>query len=153
MKANQILALAGISMLAMSNSCEKQNDAAPCEESQVAAQTPAFSLICSLNARTGESKTYVINSSAELTSATLCGNNSLPLIDFKLYTLLAGRAAMPTGAVLQSQSVTKECSGNYKYTINIAEGVLEKPTDVDYSILVPKLANGANVNFTVNRVK
>jgi len=156
MKALHLFASASIALLTMGFSCAKKDDEAqPCGETTSAVATQSFALPtgCSLAAQRGETKRYIINSAAELAAALSCGSNALPTVDFATYTLLAGRVPRTGGAFLRSQAVGQDCQGNYVHTLNVADGPILSPTDVDYAVLVPKLPSGRQVNVVVNIVQ
>lgn len=140
----------------MSFSCDKKaNETPTCNDIASAVTTQAFALPtgCSLVAQRGEAKSYVINSAAELAAATQCGSTAASTIDFDNYTLLAGRVPRSGGAFLRSQTVARDCQGNYVHTVNVADGPTLSPTNVDYAVLVPKLPSGNHVSVVVTIVQ
>jgi hypothetical protein len=156
MKLLPLLASASIALLTMSFSCDKKaNETPPCSDIASAVTTQAFALPtgCSLAAQRGEAKSYVVNSAAELAAATQCGSGAAPIVDFDTYTLLAGRVPRNGGAFLRSQTVVRDCQGNYVHTVNVTDGPTLSPTDVDYTVLVPKLPSGNKVSVVVNIVQ
>jgi hypothetical protein len=156
MKALHLFAAASIALLTMSFSCDKQNnEVVPCDEaaSEVTTQTVALPTGCSLNAQPGETKSYVVNSAAELAAALRCGSTALPTVDFATSTLLAGRVPRNGGAFLRSQTVAQDCQGNYVHTVNVSDSPTLSPSNVDYAVLVPKLPSGKQVNVVVNIVQ
>lgn len=156
MKFLPLLASASIALLTMSFSCNKKDDdTQPCGEvvSAVATQDFTKPTGCALTAARGTAKSYVINSTAELAAALQCGSAALPTVDFATHTLLAGRIPRSGGAFLRSQAVAQDCQGNYVHTLNVADGPTLSPTDVDYTVLVPKLPSGKKVSLIVNIVQ
>jgi hypothetical protein len=157
MKPTQLLAFASITLLIMSFSCDKQeaDELTPCDGTTISVQSQDFTLPtgCSFTVQRGEAKTYVINSVAELNASTQCGSATVPTVDFAMYTLLAGQLPRPSGDVLRSQQVTRDCQGNYVYTLNVVDGPTLSPKDVPYGVLVPKFANGKQVRIVVNNVQ
>jgi hypothetical protein len=155
MKILPLLASASITLLTMSFSCDKKdNEVQPCSETTSVVTTQAFALPtgCSLTAQRGQSKSYVINSPAELAAAIQCGSTAGPTADFTTSTLLAGRVPRTGGAFLRSQTVEQDCQGNYVHTVNVTDSPTLSPTDVDYAVLVPKLPSGKQVKVVVNMV-
>jgi hypothetical protein len=155
MNALRLFALSSLSIVMMNFSCDKQTELTPCEgtPTPVATQGLPIPTGCSLAALRGETKTYVVNSLADLATATQCSSGAWPAIDFTKYTLLAGRAPMSGGALLRTQVVELDCQGNYTHTVAIVDGPTLSPTDVDYAILVPKLPSTATVSFVVKKTQ
>jgi hypothetical protein len=158
MKRTQLLAFGSISLLIMSFSCDKQEaeEITPCDGTATLVQSQDFALPlgCGFTARRGEAKTYVINSVAELSAVTQCGDGkTLPAVDFTTYTLVAGQLPRPAGDVLRSQQLAQDCQGNYVYTLNVVDGPTLSPKNVPYGVLVPKLAAGKQVRLVVNNVQ
>jgi hypothetical protein len=154
MQLRQLLALASLSFLAMSNSCKK-DDVVPCNAS---ADVTTFQ-ITGLAARitepvpqVGQTNEYVINSAAEYRA--LFAGKKLPPVDFTTYTLLAGKTRTATPSHVVSQQVAQTCAG-YTYAVrlapNAAVGMAAPPTaaNVVYYVLVPRLAPAAQVEFAV----
>jgi hypothetical protein len=155
MKILPLLASASIALLTMSFSCDKKdNEVQPCGETASVVTTQAFALPtgCSLTAQRGQSTSYIINSPAQLAAAIRCGSAAGPTVDFATSTLLAGRVPRSGGAFLRSQTVEQDCQGNYVHTVNVTDSPTLSPTDVDYTVLVPKLPSGKQVKVVVNIV-
>ena len=151
MKIKQLLAFAGISMLTMSNSCDKkQVDGAPCPtgpvESTLIAGLPGSPGTFSA---AGESKSYVVDSEAQY--AALFGSGQLPVIDFNRFTLLTGKISSSSGGYVASQQVVQTCKG-YTCTVRIGTGPATVALPIPYSILVPKLSPNAQVMFDVQLI-
>lgn len=158
MKTTHLLAFASVSLLTMSFSCDKQEaeEITPCDGATTSVQSQNFALPlgCGFTARPGEAKTYVLNSVAELSAATQCGNGTtLPAVDFATYTLVVGQLPRPAGDVLRSQQIAQDCQGNYVYTLQVVDGPTLSPKDVPYGLLVPKMAAGKQVHLVVNKVQ
>lgn len=154
MQLRQLLALASLSFLAMSNSCKKDDDVVPCNAS---ADVTTFQ-VTGLTARitepvpqVGQTNEYVINSAAEYRA--LFAGKKLPPVDFTTYTLLAGKTRTAAPSHVVSQQVAQTCAG-YTYAVRLAPNVAERATasaaaNVVYYVLVPRLAPGAQVEFAV----
>lgn len=150
MKTFQLMTLAGISLLAMSSSCTKKDEACP---SSPVVTTPVSGLIACFGtplAEIGQSDQYVINSLAEYKSTFPCSVIP-PVIDFKANTLLAGRTKTASGSFITSQHVRLTCSGEYRYCVKLGRGVTQAIEETAYYTLVPKLPSNAKVTFDVQR--
>ena len=152
MRTFQIIALAGISMLTMSNSCnENATGDAPCPSSTITiASVPgidAFSSACfgTPLVNIGQSTQYIINSSSEYKSVFTCA--PAPIIDFSATTLLIGKTKTAGGSFVASQQVQLTCSGEYKYAVKLGNGVTAAVTETVYYALVPKLPSNAKITF------
>jgi hypothetical protein len=152
MQLRQLLALASLSFLAMSNSCKK-DDVVPCNAS---ADVTTFQ-VTGLTARitepvpqVGQTNEYIINSAAEYRA--LFAGKKLPPVDFTTYTLLAGKTRTATPSHVVSQQVAQTCTG-YTYAVKLAPNVAASPAataaNVVYYVLIPRLAPGAPVEFAV----
>jgi hypothetical protein len=154
MNTLKILALGGISMLTMSNSCSKNTVGQdPCPDKTVTI-TPlkafdSFSPSCFGVALSsvGQSKQYIVQSEGEYASLFTCA--PAPAIDFSTYTLLVGKIKTASSRVVASQQVQLTCSGEYKYVVKLAEGVSQAVTETLYYALVPKLPISAKITFEV----
>jgi hypothetical protein len=155
MHLRQLLALASLSFLAMSNSCKKDDDVVPCNAS---ADVTTFQ-VTGLTARitepvpqVGQTNEYVINSAAEYRA--LFAGKKLPPVDFTAYTLLAGKTRTATPSHVVSQQVSQTCAG-YTYAVKLAPnatvGIAAPATaaNVVYYVLVPRLAPATLVEFAV----
>lgn len=87
----------------------------------------------------------VINSQSDYEKYIAC-NATLPTIDFKNYTLLAGRMKTPSSDVVINQSVTKNCN-NYTYNVIIGDGSLGVISTVHYFTILEKVYG--NVTFNI----
>lgn len=144
------MGLAALSMLAMSNSCKKEEAGpVPC----AATSNVETTQIAGLNAyiaepipNAGQSLEYVVNS-AEDYQALFAGATPPP-VDFGAYTLLAGKTRTASCSHLLAQQVAHTCTG-YTYTVRLEAGLCAAATNVAYYVLVPKLPAGASVTFDV----
>lgn len=150
MRAFQLLPLASLSLLTLSNRCDRQpaDEACPTGEVTCTQIADAVSGSCfgPTIGTTGTTETYVINSAAELSAALPCVTQ--PAVDFGTYTLLLGHTTTSSCSHVLTQRVTRTC-GNYRYSVRLAEGVCTAVTRVTYHVLVPKLPAGAAVEFVV----
>ncbi|QKG58483.1 hypothetical protein GKZ68_18700 [Hymenobacter sp. BRD128] len=148
MNIRQLLALATLSFLAMSNSCKKE-DVVPCNASADVTLTPLASLKASISEPVpyvGQTNEYVINSAAEYHD--LFGSRKLPPVDFTTHTLLAGKTRTASSYHLLAQQVVQTCAG-YTYAVQLAPDAAPKPASVVYYVLIPKLPDTAKVKFDV----
>ena len=151
MKFNHLLALTSISLLAMSNSCEKTAAGEdPCPTSTLNS-TPVTGLNCIIDtfSAVGESKSYVVTSAAQYKALFTCAN--LPAIDFDTSTLLTGSIQSPVGGLGFSQQLVQTCQG-YTCTVRVKEGLTAVYSILPYSIVVPKLPPNAQVKFDVQLI-
>lgn len=149
MFARQLLALAALSSLTMSNSCKKADDPAPCMTSAdvPATQLEGFTAVISEPLpNVGQSNEYVVNSTAEYRQ--LFAGDKLPAVDFATHTLLAGKTRAPTCSHVLTQQVTQACTG-YTYRVRLVAGPCAMPTNVVYYVVIPKVALAAKVKFDV----
>jgi len=150
MKVSQLVALTAISLLAMSNSCKKEDGIpSPCETSLRI--DPAQ--IAGLNAciaepipNVGQSLEYVVNSAADYQALFAC--TTPPPVDFTTHTLLAGKTRTASCSHVLSQQVALTCTG-YTYTVQLEAGPCAAVTNVVYYVLVPKISGGTKVSFNV----
>jgi hypothetical protein len=148
MHLRQLLALASLSFLAMSNSCKKE-DVVPCNASADVTMTQLVGLRATINEPVpyvGQTNEYVINSAAEYQE--LFGGKKLPAVDFTRHTLLAGKTRTSSSYHLLTQQVVQTCTG-YTYTVQLAPGSAPTAASVVYCVLVPKLPPAAKVAFEV----
>ncbi len=156
MRTFHIIALAGISMLGMSNSCkDSANGEDPCPSSVITV-TPipgmdAFSSACfgSPIPGIGQSNHYIINSLPDYKAAFIC--SPAPVIDFSANTLLVGKTKTANGSFVASQQVQLTCSGEYRYAVKLGKGVTSAVTETAYYALVPKFPSNAKVTFDVQQ--
>lgn len=147
----RLTALFGISLLAMSNSCEKTTASdGPCPTSPINS-TSIAGLNCSTDtfSAVGESKNHVITSVAQYAALFSCGN--LPTIDFGTSTLLTGKIQSPSGGSVLSQQVVQTCNG-YTYIVRVKQGITAVVIAIPYSVVVAKLPLNAQVNFDVQLI-
>lgn len=148
MHLRRLLALAALSLLAMSNSCKKE-DVAPCNASADVTLTPLAGLKATITEPVpyvGQINEYVINSAAEYHE--LFAGKKLPAVDFTTHTLLAGKTRTASSYHLLAQQVVQTCAG-YTYSVQLAPGPAPTGASVVYFVLVPKLPATAKVAFEV----
>jgi hypothetical protein len=149
MRFIQVLALVAGSLLTMSNSCKKEDDAQPCPGATAVktAQVPGLTAcITEPIPNTGQSNSYVINSAAEYQELFAC--TPPPPVDFMTHTLLAGKTRLASCGHVVGQEVAQTCTG-YTYTVHLEAGLCQAVTNVVYYVLVPKIPSGAKVTFDV----
>lgn len=149
MKPTQLLALSALSLLAMSHSCKKEAETT-CPAQTIDTTTVTgwdYNTACFGPAYAGQAQTYVINSVAELQALNKCA--TAPTIDFTRYTLLVGKSATSACSFVQSQRFTQQTCDAYTYQVKIADAPCQKPNELIYCVLVPKLPAGAQVTFDV----
>jgi hypothetical protein len=149
MRRLYLFALVAGSLLAMNNSCKKEDDAQPC----LAATNVETAQVPGLKARitepipnVWESNQYTINSATEYRELFDC--SPPPTLDFATHTLLAGKTKTLGNSQVLTQQVVQTCAG-YTYTVQLAPGAGHKPASVVYHVLVPKIALTAKVDFEV----
>ena len=148
MKVRRLLALAALSLLAMSNSCKKE-DAAPCNAAADVTLTTLAGLKGSIIEPVpyvGQTNEYVVNSAAEYQE--LFSGKKLPPVDFTRHTLLAGKTRTASSYRLLTQQVVQTCTG-FTYAVQLAPDAAPAGACVVYYALVPKLPEGAKVAFDV----
>jgi hypothetical protein len=148
MKIRRLLALTAVSLLAMSNSCKKE-DVAPCNASADVTMTQLAGLKATITEPVpyvGQTNEYVINSAAEYQE--IFGGKKLPQVDFTTHTLLAGKTRTASSYHLLAQQVVQTCAG-YTYSVQLAPGTAPTGVSVVYYVLVPKLPATAKVAFDV----
>ncbi len=148
MTASRLVALVALGLLAMSNSCKKE-DVVPCNASADVTIAQVAGLTASITEpvpNVGQTNQYFINSMAEY-EAVFAGD-CLPPIDFSRHTLLAGKTLTPTGCRVLTQQVAQTCTG-YKYTVQLARGPGRTAANVVYYALLPKIQGPAQVEFDV----
>lgn len=149
MRFIQVLALMAGSLLTMSSSCKKEDDARPCPGAVVvaSAQVPGLTpCITEPIPNTGQSNYYVVNSTAEYQELFAC--TPPPPVDFATHTLLAGKTRLATCGHVLTQEVVQTCAG-YTYTVKLEGGVCQAVTNVVYYVLVPKIPSSAQVEVDV----
>lgn len=147
MKVNHYLLLAALSLLAMSNSCKKEEEITPCAATEIetAQITSLKPTIPEPVPYVGQTNEYLINSAAEYQEVF---GGILPPVDFTNYTLLAGKTRLPSRGHVLAQQVTQTCLG-YTYTVQLEAGPQPVATNVVYYVLVPKIAPGTKVAFDI----
>jgi hypothetical protein len=149
MRRIQLLTIVAGSLLAMNNSCKKEDDAQPCPAFAVVetAQVPGLKArITEPIPNVWESNQYTINSATEYRELFDCPPP--PTLDFATHTLLAGKTKTVGNSHVLNQQVVQTCAG-YTYTVQLAPGADHKPASVVYYVLVPKIAPTAKVDFDV----
>ena len=149
MRRLYLFALVAGSLLAMNNSCKKEDDAQPCMATGIVeiAQVPGLKArITEPIPNVWESNQYTINSATEYRELFDC--SPPPTLDFATHTLLAGKTKTLGNSHVISQQVVQACAG-YTYTVQLAPGTGHKPASVVYHVLVPKIAPTAKVEFDV----
>lgn len=149
MRLIHVLALVASSLLTMSNSCKKEDDAQPCPGASVVktAQVPGLTAcITEPIPNVGQSNYYLVNSAAEYRELFAC--TPPPTVDFAAHTLLAGKTRLATCGHVAAQEVTQTCTG-YTYTVKLAAGACQAITNVMYYVLVPKIPSSAQVEVDV----
>lgn len=150
MSMKQLLVLAASSLLLL-NGCQKHDlppddcTAQSVETTEVAGWNASPYCVATPVA-VGQYQTYIINSAAELQALNHC--TTTPSIDFARYTLLVGKTKTPACSFVKTQQVVRSCA-QYTYKVTLAAGLCQASTEVLYYTLVPKLAAGAQVTFTV----
>ncbi|GAA4503707.1 hypothetical protein GCM10023172_29020 [Hymenobacter ginsengisoli] len=140
--------MAVLSLVAMSNSCKKE-DVVPCNASADVTMLPLAGLKASISEPVpyvGQTNEYIINSAAEYHE--LFAGKKLPAIDFTTHTLLAGKTRTASSYHLLAQQVVQTCTG-YTYAVQLAPDASPKAVSVVYYVLIPKLPETAKVAFDV----
>ncbi|MVN76510.1 hypothetical protein GO988_09260 [Hymenobacter sp. HMF4947] len=148
MKVNQYLMLAALSLLAMSNSCKKEEEITPCTaatEVETAQITSLKPTITEPVPYVGQTNEYIINSAAEYQEVFA---GILPPVDFTNYTLLAGKTRLPSRGHVLAQQVVQTCLG-YTYTVQLEADAQPVAANVVYYVLVPKIGPGTKVVFDI----
>ena len=149
MTVRQLLALASLSFVAMSNSCKKEDDVVPCNASADVTTTQITGLLASITEpvpNVGQTNEYIVNSAAEYRALFAC--KKLPLVDFATHTLLAGKTRTGSSYRLLAQQVVQTCAG-YTYSVRLAPCPAPTAASVVYYVLLPKLLPAAKVEFNV----
>lgn len=148
MTASRLVALVALGLVAMSNSCKKE-DVLPCNAAADVITAQVAGLVAHIAEpvpNVGQTNEYVINSAAGYQA--LFSGPKLPPIDFITHTLLAGKTRTAGGSYALAQQVTQTCTG-YTYTVKLAAGACATASSATYYVLVPKLPAGARVAFDV----
>lgn len=149
MRFIHVLALGVGSLLTMSNSCKKEDDAQPCPGATPVetAQVPGLRAhISEPIPNVGQSNQYIVNSSSEYRELFDCAPPAL--VDFTTHTLLAGKTKTATGSRVLAQRVVQTCTG-YTYTVQLEETGGHQAASVVYHVVVPKIPLTAKVEFDV----
>jgi len=142
-----IIAVGGV--LAMNNSCKKEEDTEPCPGpvAVATAQVPGLQArITEPIPNVGQSNQYIVNSGSEYRELFDCAPP--PLVDFMTHTLLAGKTKTATGSRVLAQEVIQTCTG-YTYTVKLEAAASQKAASVVYYVLIPKILPTAKVDFNV----
>lgn len=151
MNIRQLLALASLSLLTMSNSCKKDDDVVPCNASADVTTTQLAGFKASITEpvpNVGQTNEYLISSVEEYRQ--VFAGKHLPPVDFTRYTLLAGKTRTGSSYRLLAQQVQQTCTG-YTYAVQLAPCPAAAATaaSVVYYVLLPKLPPAAKVAFEV----
>ena len=149
MTVRQLLALASLSFVAMSNSCKKEDDVVPCNAAADVTATHLAGFVPRITEpvpNVGQTNEYVVNSAAEYRA--LFAGKVLPPVDFATHTLLAGKTRTASGGHVLAQQVAQTCTG-YTYTVQLAAGASPAPCNVVHYVLLPKLPLAATITFDV----
>jgi hypothetical protein len=136
-------------LLAMNNSCKKEDDTVPCPGPVVVAtaQVPGLKAhITEPIPNVGHSNQYIVNSSGEYRELFDCAPPAM--VNFMTHTLLAGKTKTATGSRVLSQEVVQTCTG-YTYTVKLETAASQKAASVVYYVVVPKILPTAKVDFDV----
>ena len=149
MRFTRLLTIVAGGLLAMNNSCKKEDDTLPCP-GPVAVETAQ---VPGLQARitepipnVGQSNQYIVNSSGEYRE--LFGCAPPVMVDFATHTLLAGKTKTASGSRVLMQQVMQTCTG-YTYTVRLEETDNRKAASVVYHVVVPEIQPAAKVEFEV----
>lgn len=149
MRFTRLLLLVVGSVLAMNNSCKKEDDTVPCPGPITieTAQVPGLKArITEPIPNVGQSNQYIVNSIGEYRELFDCAPPSM--VDFATHTLLAGKTKTATGSHVVTQEVMQTCTG-YTYTVKLEAATSQKAASVVYYVVVPKIQATANVDFDV----
>ena len=149
MRFIQLLTLVVGGLLAMNNSCKKEDDTVPCPGPVAVATTQVPGLKAHITEpipNVGQSNQYIVNSISEYRELFDCAPPSM--VDFATHTLLAGKTKTATGSRLLTQEVMQTCTG-YTYTVKLEAAAGQKAASVVYYVVVPKIQPTAKVDFEV----
>lgn len=149
MHFTRLLTLVVGGLLAMNNSCKKEDDTVPCPGPVTieTAQVPGLKAhITEPIPNVGQSNQYIVNSVAEYRELFDCAPP--PMVDFMTHTLLAGKTKTATGSRVLTQEVVQTCTG-YTYTVKLEAAASQKVGSVVYYVVVPKIQPTAKVDFEV----
>jgi hypothetical protein len=136
-------------LLAMNNSCKKEDDTVPCPGPVAVdtAQVPGLKAhITEPIPNVGQSNQYIVNSIGEYRELFDCSPPAM--VDFATHTLLAGKTKTATGSRVLAQQVVQTCTG-YTYTVQLEAAASQKAASVVYYVVVPKIQPTAKVDFDV----
>lgn len=149
MRFTRLLTLVVGSLLAMNNSCKKEDDTVPCPGpvSVETAQVPGLKAhITEPIPNVGQSNHYIVNSIGEYRELFDCAPPAM--VDFATHTLLAGKTRTAAGSRVLAQEVAQTCTG-YTYTVKLEAAAGQKAASVVYYVVVPKIQPTAKVEFDV----
>ena len=149
MRFTRLLTIVAGGLLAMNNSCKKEDDTLPCPGPTAVetAQVPGLKArITEPIPNVGQSNQYIVNSISEYRELFDCAPPVM--VDFATHTLLAGKTKTATGSRVLMQQVMQTCTG-YTYTVKLEETDSHKAASVVYHVVVPKIQPTAKVNFEV----
>jgi hypothetical protein len=136
-------------LLAMNNSCKKEEDTEPCPGAIVVetAQVPGLKAhITEPIPNVGQSNQYIVNSIGEYRELFDCAPPSM--VNFATHTLLAGKTKTATTSRVSAQQVLQTCTG-YTYAVKLEAATGQKAASVVYYVVVPKILPTAKVDFDV----
>jgi hypothetical protein len=149
MRFTRLLTIVAGSLLAMNNSCKKEDDTVPCPGPTPVetAQVPGLQAhITEPIPNVGQSNHYIVNSSSEYLELFDCAPP--PMVNFMTHTLLAGKTKTATATRVLAQEVMQTCTG-YTYTVKLEAASGHKAASVVYYVVVPKILPTAKVDFDV----
>ena len=149
MRFTRLLTIVVGGLLAMNNSCKKEDDTVPCPGPSPVetAQVPGLKAhITEPIPNVGQSNQYIVNSSSEYRELFDCAPPAM--VDFTTHTLLAGKTKTATGSHVLTQEVMQTCTG-YTYTVKLEAAAGHKAASVVYYVVVPKIQPTAKVDFDV----
>lgn len=149
MRFIRLLTIVAGGLLAMNNSCKKEDYTVPCPGPVTieTAQVPGLKAhITEPIPNVGQSNQYIVNSSGEYRELFDCAPPAM--VNFLTHTLLAGKTKTATGSRVLAQEVVQTCTG-YTYTVKLEAASSQKPASVVYYVVVPKILPTAKVDFDV----
>ena len=149
MRFTRLLLLVVGSLLAMNNSCKKEDDTVPCPGpiAVETAQVPGLKAhITEPIPNVGQSNQYIVNSISEYRELFNCVPPAM--VDFTTHTLLAGKTKTAVSSHVLAQEVVQTCTG-YTYTVKLEAATGQKAASVVYYVVVPKIQPTAKVDFDV----
>jgi hypothetical protein len=149
MRFTRLLTIVAGGLLAMNNSCKKEDDNVPCPGPITVETTQVPGLKAHITEpipNVGQSNQYIVNSIGEYRELFDCAPP--PMVNFMTHTLLAGKTKTATGSRVLTQQVVQTCTG-YTYTVKLEPAAGQKAASVVYYVVVPKIQPTAKVDFEV----